>query len=58
MGSTLSNLLYHVVFSTKYREPIIIPEIQDELYRYTGGIVKGEGGIPLEIGGMPDHLPW
>ena len=27
-----------------------------ELYSYLGGIIKNEGGIPLEIGGMPDHV--
>ncbi len=56
MGSTLTNLLYHIIYSTKGREPTIIPEIRDELYRYIGGIIKGEGGVLLEIGGMPDHV--
>ena len=56
MGSTLTNLLYHFVFSTKGREPMIIPEIRDELYRYLGGIIKGEGGLLLEIACMPDHI--
>jgi REP element-mobilizing transposase RayT len=56
MGSTLTNLIYHVIFSTKDREPAIIPEIRDELHRYLGGIVKGEGGVLLQIGGMPDHI--
>ena len=56
MGSTLTNLLVHFVFSTKGREPTIIPEIRDELYRYMGEIIKGEGGMLLEIGGMPDHI--
>jgi REP element-mobilizing transposase RayT len=56
MGSTLTNLIYHVIFSTKDREPAIIPEIRDELHRYLGGIVKGEGGVLLQIGGMADHI--
>jgi REP element-mobilizing transposase RayT len=56
MGSTLTNLIYHVVFSTKAREPLIIQEIRGELYRYMGGIVKGEGGILIQTGGMPDHI--
>jgi REP element-mobilizing transposase RayT len=56
MGSTLTNLIYHVIFSTKDREPAIIPEIRDEFHRYLGGIVKGEGGVLLQIGGMPDHI--
>ena len=57
MGSTLTNLIYHVVFSTKAREPMIIQEIRDELfYRYMGDIVKGEGGVLFQVGGMPDHI--
>ncbi len=56
MGSTLTNLLYHIVFSTKDRESLILPEIRDGLHRYMGGIIKGEGGVSLEIGGMSDHI--
>ncbi len=56
MGSTLTNLIYHVVFSTKSRKPLITQEIRDELYLYMGGIVKGEGGVLIQIGGMPDHI--
>ena len=49
MASTLTNLVYHIIFSTKGREPMIVAEIRDEFYRYIGGIL-------LQIGGMPDHL--
>ncbi|MCF8055858.1 MAG: transposase [Desulfocapsa sp.] len=56
MGSTLSNLLYHIVFSTKIRQSDIVAGIGPELHRDIGGIVKGEGGILLEIGGMADHV--
>src|SRR5438552_5811028 len=56
MPSTYTNLLYHVVFSTKERRPFITPGLRDELYSYIGGIIRGEKGTQLEIGGMPDHL--
>jgi len=56
MPNTYTNLVYHVVFSTKFRKPAIDPEIQRELYAYIGGIVRDEGGTLLEIGGMPDHV--
>jgi putative transposase len=56
MSSTLTNLLYHIVFSTKNREPIITKPIRADLYKYMGGIIRGEGGTLLEIGGMPDHV--
>jgi putative transposase len=54
--STYTNLLYHVVFSTKQRRPFIHPVLRDELYPYFGGAIRGEGGTLLEIGGMPDHV--
>lgn len=56
MATTFANLLYHVVFSTKDRLPLIRDEIRESLYEYMGGIIRGEGGILLEIGGMPDHV--
>jgi REP element-mobilizing transposase RayT len=56
MAGTYTNLLFHLVFSTKGRFPLITRELQPELYAYVGGIVRGEGGVLIEIGGMPDHV--
>ncbi|MEM7587790.1 MAG: IS200/IS605 family transposase [Acidobacteriota bacterium] len=56
MASTLTNLLFHIVFSTKSRLPLITGDIQEDLYRYIGGILRNQGGKLLEIGGMPDHV--
>jgi REP-associated tyrosine transposase len=56
MAGTYTNLLYHLVFSTKGRYPLITTELQSDLYAYMGGIIRGEGGVLLEIGGMPDHV--
>jgi REP element-mobilizing transposase RayT len=54
--STYTNLLYHLVVSTKDRTPLITNELQEELYRYIGGIIRAEGGVQLEIGGIADHV--
>jgi putative transposase len=54
--STFTNLLCHLVFSTKKREPLITNDFQEELYKYIGGIIRAEGGIQLEIGGDVDHV--
>jgi REP element-mobilizing transposase RayT len=51
-----TNLHYHLVFSTKFREPTITPVIRPRLYDYIGGLVRGEGGTLLTVGGMPDHV--
>lgn len=56
MAGTFTNLLYHIVFSTKNRIPLISPSLQPDLYAYMGGIIRGEGGILLEAGGMPEHV--
>lgn len=56
MPGTYSQILLHVVFSTKQRRTYITPEIQERLYDYVGGIIRSEKGTSYEIGGMPDHL--
>jgi putative transposase len=56
MSGTYSNLLYHVVFSTKNRYPLIAASFRDDLHAYLGGIVREREGIPLMVGGMPDHV--
>jgi putative transposase len=56
MADTFTNLLVHVIFSTKHRAPLIAPGFRERLYEYVGGIIRKEGGTLLEIGGMPDHL--
>jgi REP-associated tyrosine transposase len=56
MSGTYCNLLYHVIFSTKNRYPLITKAIRDDLHAYMGGIVREREGIALVIGGMPDHV--
>ncbi len=56
MASTLTNLLYHIVFSTKGRAPLISDDIKEPLYKYMAGIIRNQGGKTIEIGGMPDHV--
>jgi REP element-mobilizing transposase RayT len=56
MATTYSKLLYHIIFSTKNREPLISPGLRDDLYAYIGGIVRARKSVLLEIGGMPDHV--
>lgn len=56
MASTYTRLNYHLVFSTKERRQLILPRFQQDLYDYIGGIIKGEGGVLLEAGGISDHV--
>ena len=56
MPETFSNLVVHVVFSTKSRLPLMNRSVRSNLFPYIGGIVKGVGGVLIAIGGMPDHV--
>ena len=56
MAGALTHLVYHIVFSTKRRAPLIEADWQPRLHEYLGGIVKGLQGTPISIGGMPDHV--
>lgn len=56
MASTFTNLLCHIVFTTKDRLPRINEGIRERLYEYIGGIIRKEGGVLLEIGGVADHV--
>lgn len=51
-----THFLYHIIFATKDRLPIINPDWQNELHAYLGGIVKNSEGIPIEINGVADHI--
>lgn len=46
----------HCVFSTKNRTPMIIPELQQSLWPYIGGIARANKMKALAVGGMPDHV--
>ncbi len=50
------NLIYHIVFSTKDRKPIITEKYQARLHEYIGGIIRKQGGISLAINGVEDHV--
>ena len=56
MSGTYTNLLYHIVFSTKERRQLIVPSIEEDLRGYLGGIVKGLERKLLEVNGVSDHV--
>ena len=56
MSGTYSQLLLHVVYSTKGREAWITPDVANRLYPYIGGIIRAEKGVLYEIGGVEDHV--
>ena len=56
MPSSLVSSYFHLVFSTKERRRLILPEWEPRLHSYLGGIVKGMEAIPLTINGIEDKI--
>lgn len=57
MPQSLSQMLIHLVFSTKHRQPFINKKIEPELYAYIAKILYDECYSPaLIIGGDKDHI--
>ena len=51
-----TNLLYHIVFATKDRAPLITSTLRPRLHKYLGGTVRGLDGVALEINGTNDRV--
>ena len=56
MSSTHLSLYFHIVFSTKYRVPIIGGSWRERLHDYLGGIIRGLYGSSIAVGGTEDHV--
>ena len=54
--SSYTQTLYHITFSTKYREPLLLPEKRDLLFSYIWGIIKNKKCHLYRINGVNDHL--
>src|SRR5260370_31856850 len=51
-----TNLLYHIVYATKERAPLITKTLRPRLHEYLGGTVRGLGGVALEVNGVADRV--
>ena len=56
MGHSYSDLLVHVVFSTKDRQPSIRESFRERLYEYMAGLARQEFGVAMKIGGTENHV--
>ena len=53
---TYTQILYQIVFSTKYREPTLTKQQRPELFKCIWGILKNKGCHLYRINGVEDHL--
>ena len=56
MANTYTSLHYHIVFSTKNREPWFTHENEQRLWEYLGGIARDNDMKAVQIGGYDDHI--
>jgi REP element-mobilizing transposase RayT len=56
MAHTFTNLLAHVIFSTKDRLPLFTSDLRPDMLAYLGGIVRKLHGKVIESNARPDHV--
>ena len=56
MSHTYSNLLFHLIWSTKNRIPFMKGEIKIRIHGYLRKIINDSGANLLFINGMEDHV--
>ena len=56
MANAYTSLHYHLLFSTKNRHPWIVPEIEDRVWSFIGGIARKHKITALQVGGVEDHI--
>jgi REP element-mobilizing transposase RayT len=54
--SSHHGIILHVVFSTKYRKPILHDDWRDDLFAYIGGTAKDHDAVLIKAGGIEDHV--
>lgn len=50
MAHSYTNLVFHIIFGTKERRPLIDVDFQLRLYEYIGGTIRGLKATSLAIG--------
>ena len=56
MATTLVKIDIHLIFHVRSTGVRMREEDLERIFAYIGGIIRGHGGIPIEVGGMPDHV--
>ncbi len=56
MSQSLVKINVHIVFSTKYRKPIIREEVREKLQAYMVGTAADLGSYVYEIYANPEHV--
>lgn len=56
MGQSLVQIYVHVIFSTKGRAPLLVPEVRREVFGFLGEYLNREHCPCVGVGGVADHV--
>jgi len=56
MPRSYTQLFIHGIFAVKYRQALIDPSWEDELFSIMGGRLRELGHSPVKINGVTDHV--
>ncbi len=56
MPQSLSNIVLHIIFSTKDRQAFITPDLAPKLHAYLATTARNLGGECYRAGGVSDHV--
>src|SRR5947209_6374910 len=56
MPQSLAAIYVHLIYSTKNRQPLILPGIEEELRKYHAGILRNLDSPMITSGGTADHV--
>jgi REP element-mobilizing transposase RayT len=54
--STYTQIIYHIVFSTKNWQPVLKANSREELFKYIWGIINNKKGHLYRINAVEDHV--
>lgn len=56
MSDTFTQLYVQIVFSTKYRNPTLLPRFRADVFRYISGIITHLNQKSIIVNGVSDHI--
>jgi REP element-mobilizing transposase RayT len=54
--STFIQIFYHIVFSTKGREPVLLAAGRETMFRYIWGLIRARDSHLYRVNGTRDHV--
>ncbi|MCB9262952.1 MAG: IS200/IS605 family transposase [Flavobacteriales bacterium] len=56
MSQSLTKLYVHIIFHTKYSQPLIRKQDKEKLYAYIGSVLNTNKSTPIKINGIENHI--